>query len=232
MSTTKHENPASSARRGRPPKGTAQLSREAILDAAIAVIDAEGADALSMRTVGRHLGVDAKSLYNHVEGKEGLLDAVAEHILAGIEIPEPTGSLQHDLRAIARAFRRSALAHPQAATLVLTRQLSSLAALSPTEAVVSVLLRAGCSPEETVHLLRSLLATVVGTLLREVTADPAFGIGDVEGIARRRDVLERSGLPGLAETAQHLSRCDHDEEFDFAVDLVIEGVAARLGERA
>ena len=66
-------------RRGRPPKGAAQLSRAAILDAAVAVADAEGVSAVSMRSVARLLGVDAKSLYNHVEGKYGLLDALAEH---------------------------------------------------------------------------------------------------------------------------------------------------------
>ncbi|NUT50476.1 MAG: TetR family transcriptional regulator, partial [Saccharothrix sp.] len=71
----------STARRGRPPKGESRLSREAIVQATLRVIDAEGVSAVSMRAVGRVLGVDAKSLYNHVDGKDGLLDAVAEHIL-------------------------------------------------------------------------------------------------------------------------------------------------------
>jgi len=213
-------------RRGRPPKGAEQLSREAILNAALAVIDAKGLDAVSMRTVAREIGVDAKSLYNHVDGKDGLLDAVAEHVLAGIHIPKSTGALEHDLRAIARAFRRATLAHPNAATLVLTRQLSSLEALAPVAAVLSVLRHAGYSPELSVHLLRSLLATLVGTLLREANAAPSFGVRDPKGIARRRKALEGSGLPALVETAPHLARCDHDEEFDFAVNLMIDALPA------
>lgn len=193
------------------------------------MLDAEGVAAVSMRTVARRLGVDAKSLYNHVDGKEGLLDAVTEHLLSGVDLPEPTGSLPDDLRAIARSFRRDTLAHPQAAALVLTRQLSSSAGLAPVEAVVSVLLRAGSSPEDAVHLLRSLLATVIGTLMREVSAGPTFGVTDTEGIASRRAALVRSGLPGLVETAPHLARCDHDQEFEFALDLMIDAVARRLG---
>ena len=214
-------------RRGRPPKGAARLSRQVILDAALAVLDAHGVGAVSMRTVAGHMRVDAKSLYNHVEGKDDLLDAVAEHILAGIRLPVPTGSLEDDLRAIARAFRQATLAHPQAATLVLTRQLSSLTSLAPVEAVVSVLRRAGFSPEAAVHLLRSFLAIAIGTLLREANAGPTFGVSDLEGIARRRKALEDSGLPGLVETAPYLARCDHGEEFDFAVELIVGAVVAR-----
>lgn len=222
---------ASTGRRGRPPRGTALLSRDAILDTAIAAIDDEGVAAVSMRTVARRLGVDAKSLYNHVDGKDALLDGVAERILSGVEMPAPTGSLEDDLRAIAHAFRRGTLAHPHAATLVLTRQLSSLAGLAPIEAVISVLLQAGATPAEAVHLLRTLLAGLIGTLLREVEAGPTFGVTDPDGIARRQGVLAGSDFPALAETARYLARCDHDAEFDFTVDLMIGAVTARLGGR-
>ncbi|MBB4689374.1 TetR family transcriptional regulator [Amycolatopsis jiangsuensis] len=213
------------AERGRPRKGAARLSREAIRAAALTVTEDEGVAAVGMRSVARRLGVDAKSLYHHVEGKDGLLDAVAEHVLAGIGLPEPVGVLEDDLRAFAWAFRRAALAHPQAATLVLTRQLPSAVALAPVEAVLSVLRKAGAAPEEAVHLLRSLLAMVIGSLLREAGAGPAFGVTDAEAIARREEELTGAGL---AETAPFLARCDHEAEFAFAVDFATEAVAARL----
>ncbi|MGW4488701.1 TetR/AcrR family transcriptional regulator [Amycolatopsis sp. NPDC004368] len=72
------------ARRGRPPKGESRLSRAAIVEATLRVLDAEGVPAVSMRAVGRVLGVDAKSLHHHVDGKDGLLDAVAENLLGAI----------------------------------------------------------------------------------------------------------------------------------------------------
>lgn len=216
------------ARRGRPPKGAAQLTRESIVAATLSAIDVSGVSALSMRAVAKTLGVDAKSLYNHVEGKGGLLDAVAEHILGALRLPEPTGDIRADLRRIAHAFRASALAHPEAAALVLTRQLSSLAGLAPIEAVLRVLDAAGCPPEESVHLLRMLVATLTGTLLREVQAGPIFGTTDTEGIARRQADLVDSGLPALAKVAPYLARFDREAEFEYTVDTAIDAVLIRL----
>ena len=220
--------PAPPGRRGRPPRGEATLSRDAILRAALAVIDADGITAVSMRSVARRLGVDAKSLYNHVSGKDDLLDALAEHVLGQLRLPTPTGSLKQDLRNIADAFRRSALQHPHAATLVLTRQLSSFAGLAPIAAVLQVLRDAGCAPDESVHLLRTLLAAVVGTLLREVTADPGFGATGDSGTSRRQSELQASGLPVLVESAPHLARFDSIVEWDFTVTLFTDAVANRL----
>ncbi|MEV6878318.1 TetR/AcrR family transcriptional regulator C-terminal domain-containing protein [Amycolatopsis sp. NPDC051128] len=219
----------STARRGRPAKGESRLSREAIVQATLRVIDAEGVAAVSMRAVGRVLGVDAKSLYNHVEGKDGLLDAVAEHLLGTITLPEPTGDLRADLRAIAHAFRERALAHPEAASLVLTRQLGSFEGLVPIEAVLTVLRAAGCPAEEAVHLLRALVATLIGSLLREVDAVPTYGTTDVAGIAQRQATLEGSGLPSVADAAPHLARFDAAAEYEYAVGLALDAVVARLG---
>ncbi|MCP9950889.1 TetR/AcrR family transcriptional regulator [Actinomadura madurae] len=219
------------SRRGRPPKGESRLSREAIVQATLQVIEADGVNAVSMRAVGRVLGVDAKSLYNHVDGKDGLLDAVAEHLLGAVVLPEPTGDPRADLRAIADAFRERALTHPEAASLVLTRQLGSFEGLAPVEAVLVVLRDAGCRPDESVHLLRMLVATVIGSLLREVSAGPAYGTTDIAGIARRRSVLEGRGLPAIAEAAPHLARFDGAAEYEFAIGLVLDALIARLGDR-
>ncbi|MFD5825997.1 TetR/AcrR family transcriptional regulator [Lentzea sp. NPDC060358] len=213
-------------RRGRP--RTPLLSRESIVAATLRVIDAEGVAGVGMRSVARDLGVDAKSLYNHVDGKDGLLNAVAEQLLGGLELPAPTGDARRDLHAIAHAFRDRALAHPAAAPLVLTRQLASLPGLAPVDAVLAVLLAAGAAPDQAVHLLRMLLATLIGTLLREVSAAPAFGDDD----GARREVLERSGLPAVVATAAHLAQYDRDAEFECAVDLAVTAVLARIDLRS
>jgi AcrR family transcriptional regulator len=220
-----------SPRRGRPPRGATQLSRAAIIAASLAVIDADGVDAVSMRSVARTLAVDAKSLYNHVRGKDDLLDGVAEQLLGSLTFPDPTGDVRRDLHAIAYAFRERALLHPAAAPLVLTRQLGSWEGLAPVDAVLGVLRRAGCPPEEAVHLLRTLVATLIGTLLREVSAGPTFGVADRAGIAARRDALDRSGLPAVQEVSAHLARFDRDAEFAFTVDLAVDAVMARVDYR-
>ncbi|WP_428936117.1 TetR/AcrR family transcriptional regulator [Streptomyces sp. ACT015] len=221
--------PGTPSRRGRPPKGASTLTRAAIVGATLSLIDDEGVEGVGMRTVARRLGVDAKSLYNYVDGKDDLLDAVAEHILIGLALPEPTGSLAADLRAVGRTFRANTLAHPRAAALVLTRQLDSAAALHPTERLLSMLRAAGCRPAEAVHLLRTLLATVVGTLLREVTEGPTCGEVGPEVERGRRADLEASGMPTLVEAAPHLARFDHDEEFEYTLDLLVSAVTSRVG---
>ncbi|OCB55388.1 TetR family transcriptional regulator [Mycobacterium vulneris] len=215
-------------RRGRPPKAEAQLTRVAIRDAALAVIDSEGIAAVSMRSVGRVLDVDAKSLYHYVEGKDDLLDAVAEHILEQLRIPPATGDFAADLRALGHEFRRVTLAHPEAATLVLTRQLSSMSGLAPIEAVLTVLRRAGISAGESVHLLRTLLAALIGTLLREVCAGPTFGAGTSDGVTERRKALEASGLAEVTAAAPYLARFDRDDEFEATLDFLVDLVRCRV----
>ncbi|WP_335975501.1 TetR/AcrR family transcriptional regulator [Streptomyces sp. CA2R106] len=216
------------ARRGRPPKGTAQLSRDGIVEATLKVIDADGTAAVSMRSVARALGVDAKSLYNHVDGKDGLLDAVAEHLLGGIALPELTGDFATDLRAVADAFRARALLHPEAAALVLTRQVTSLAALAPVEAMLAVLRGAGCPVGEAVQLLRLLVAALVGILLREVRTGPTYGVVEAGGLAQRRALLAGSGLPHVAEAVAELAHFDREEGYEYAIDAAIDVVVRRV----
>ncbi len=215
-------------RRGRPPKAQSQLTRAAIREAALTVIDRDGIAAVSMRSVAQLLGVDAKSLYHHVADKDDLLDAVAEHLLEQLHAPEPTGDLRVDLKALAHEFRRVTLAHPQAASLVLTRQLSTLAGLAPIEAILTVLRRAGADPQQAVLYVRTMVATLVGMLLREVSAGPTFGSSDPKDIAARQSELEASGLPEVTEAAPYLARFERDAEFETGIDLVVQFVASRL----
>ncbi|ADG79175.1 Transcriptional regulator, TetR family OS=Tsukamurella paurometabola (strain ATCC 8368 / DSM/ CCUG 35730 / CIP 100753 / JCM 10117 / KCTC 9821 / NBRC 16120/ NCIMB 702349 / NCTC 13040) OX=521096 GN=Tpau_2572 PE=4 SV=1 [Tsukamurella paurometabola] len=222
---------ATSPRRGRPTKDDTHLSRTSIVDAALALIDAEGIAAVSMRTVGRSLGVDAKSLYHHVAGKEQLLDAVAERLLESVEVHRPTGDVRADLRANSWAFRNAAMAHPRAASLFLTRRVQTLAGLGPAQSVLDVLLTAGFPADEAVHLLRSLLAIMIGTMLREVESTPTFGETDDDAIAQREAALAGSELSAVRLVAADLARYDPETEFEYMVDLCGDAVVARWERR-
>ena len=65
------------------------LSRERIITAAVAIVDAQGLEALSMRKLGASLGVEAMSLYNHVTNKDDVLDGVLDHVLREVPLPDP-----------------------------------------------------------------------------------------------------------------------------------------------
>ncbi|MCA2214973.1 TetR/AcrR family transcriptional regulator [Jidongwangia harbinensis] len=218
--------------RGRPPRGAPQLSIAAIAQAALAEIDDQGLAGLGVRSVARRLGVDPKSLYNHVDGKEGLLDAVTDHLLTTMRLPEPTGALETDIDRFARAFRAHALRHPQAAGLVMTRQTRSRASLVPLDVALSILVTAGCDHRHAVRLLRMIMAMLIGTILREADAAFTFAATTPAEIAHRIAALESSGLPTLTAAARHIARVDHDAEFDFVLAAAIRIVTDDLAGRA
>ncbi|RSD20915.1 TetR family transcriptional regulator [Amycolatopsis eburnea] len=197
------------------------MSRDRILREALALVDEEGLDAVSMRKLARRLGVDPMSLYNHVDGKDALLDGVAEVLLAAIPAPPP-GGLRETMSALAHGFRDAMLGHPRAAPLVLTRQLASMTALAPVEAVLGPLLAAGFPPERAVHGLRAVLAFLIGTLMREVEAAPTFSsTGDPGRLAD----LSASGLPAVTAAAPYLAVCDHEAEFEFGLRILLDALS-------
>ncbi|WP_410611776.1 TetR/AcrR family transcriptional regulator C-terminal domain-containing protein [Amycolatopsis sp. lyj-109] len=204
-------------RRGRPPQGV--LSRERILLAGLALVDEEGLAAVSMRKLARRLGVDPMSLYNHVDGKDALLDGIAEVLLAEIPAPPAEADLRETMSALAHGFRAALLGHPRAAPLVFTRRLASMTALAPVEAVLAPLLAAGYPPDRAVHGLRAVLAFLIGTLMREVEAAPTFG-GSVQRLAD----LEGSGLPAVSLAAPFLAVCDHEAEFEFGLRIMLDAL--------
>lgn len=216
-------------RRGRPPAGQARLSRASIVDAAMSVIDDGGPEAVSMRSVARELGVDPKSLYNHVRGKEALLDAVVEHVLSRMVVPAPTGVLADDILVIGREFRHAALSnHPRAASLILARPIEALTTLEPLDAALSVLLNAGASPEHAVHAVRTMLAFMTGTLLREVDSAMTLASRSGSTVEARSEALANGGLPNVRAAARYLADIDHEREFEYGLNLLVTAFQSQL----
>ena len=88
------------------------LSREAIVDAALKIIDEQGYSALSMRAVAQALGTGPASLYAHVANKEQLVDLVMDRVYGEFEVPEPGAApWQEQLKAFARSGVRVMLSH-------------------------------------------------------------------------------------------------------------------------
>ena len=225
-------HPPGSARRGRPPRTATRsglLSPELIRRAALALIDEEGVDAVSMRKVARRLGVDPMSLYNHVENKGELLDGVADLVLASIPSTPPGPDVRETMRALARAFRSAMIKHPRAAPLVLSRDLESSVALSTMDSVLGPLLAAGYPADLAVHGVRTVLAYLLGTLMRELGKVDTSESASAEENRRRREILEESGLPAVASAAEHLSACDHEAEFEFGLDVLINALIGEDG---
>ena len=130
-----------------PPKRTraerAGLSREQVLDAALDLVDRDGADALSMRRLGAELGVEAMTLYHYLPSKDALLDGIVERVMAQAETGLADGPWDQALTSYARSLRATLLRHPGAALLVATRPAVTPETLRTAERGLTLLCDAG-----------------------------------------------------------------------------------------
>ena len=199
------------------------LSRERVLAAALALVDREGLDALSMRRLGAELGVEAMSLYNHVPSKAALLDGVHEAILGEMPAPRRGRDFIETLRGMARAFRRVLLAHPQALPIFGARPAVTEASLRHVETALAVLRGAGLSAQDSVSAFQVMVTFVVGHTLSEVgpllSGEPA---------EPRYAALSAEDFPNLTAVLEELEGHDAETEFEMGLDLFFTGLRARV----
>jgi AcrR family transcriptional regulator len=208
----------------------AVLSREKIAEAALVVIDRDGLTALSMRSLGRELGVAAMSLYNHVADRVELESLVAEAVVSGIDLtPEATAAeASEEVRRLMYALREALNAHPAAIPLILTRPTSSEAALAPIEALLEALARAGFTGLELLLAYRTLFAFLVGFAQADLTGPLSSGrpaaLDDVAaGVLR----LPEQSFPRLRACALAAETSSSDAEFGYGLAAVLRGLAVR-----
>src|SRR6201982_2900683 len=156
------------ARGSQPPRRDRGLSREEIVSAAIAVADAEGPEAISMRRIAREVGAGVMSLYWYVASKEELLDLMLDAIESEIEVPEPTGDWRADLGAFAHRTRAALRQHRWAAEVIGTRPPSGPNDVRNLERLLSLLDGIGVDDYHVIMGVFMTVATfVIGAVIRE-----------------------------------------------------------------
>jgi AcrR family transcriptional regulator len=201
------------------------LTRARILEVALALVDAEGLDALSMRRLGGELGVEAMSLYNHVPSKAALLDGLHELILESVALP-PAAAWVESLRAGARSFRAALAAHPNALPLFATRPAVTEGSLRHVESALALLRRAGLDAGESAAAFQALVSFVVGHTLAELA--PAAG---ADRSRPRYETLSSDELPNVIDAAEALAQQSEDEGFELGLEIFLIGLAARAKAR-
>lgn len=148
------------------------LSRERIIAAALELVDEAGAEQLSMRQLGRRLGVDPMAIYHHLPNKAAVLDGIVEALWGGLELPaaEPGESWRAVLSQIFTALRERLLSHPRAVVVVGSRPLVTPASLRLVDEALARLAAAGLPGAGAMPLLDCLSAFTVGKTLAEVAA--------------------------------------------------------------
>ncbi|TXT44088.1 MAG: TetR family transcriptional regulator [Spirochaetes bacterium] len=211
------------------------LARDSVLRAAVGLLDESGIDSLSMRALGKRLGVEAMSLYNHVSNKEDLLDGALDLVLEEIAIPAYDGSWKTAMRERAVSARLAFKRHPWASGLLDSRVSSSPARLRYYDAILGVLRQAGFTLPLAARAY-SLIDSYVYGFCRQSLNMSASGEDSQDGDSqelRAQDFqaqLPPDSFPHLAEMAALASKEGYDEEgdFEFGLDLILQGLESLL----
>jgi TetR/AcrR family tetracycline transcriptional repressor len=227
--------PDRSSRKRREP-----ISRDAIVAAAIGLLDREGLAALSMRRLGEELGAGAASLYWHVGSKDGLLDLVLDELIGEVEVPDPDAvRWQEQLKETARSQRRVSLRHPYLVRVSIGRIPMGPNALRITERTLSILRTGGLSPRLAVQGYLLLIDTVNGFTMDETGVEdggtpqlPADELQKVADMARDYIAsLPKEQFPNMTELAGEFAFSDPDERFEILIDIFVDGLARRAAAR-
>jgi AcrR family transcriptional regulator len=211
-----------------------KITRQVVLAAALQLIDAEGADALTMRRLARALGRDPMILYRHAPNKAALLDGVAETVLAQLTVDPGAPDWTAELRAVARRYRALALAHPNVVALLMTRPLATPLALRPhgtlrpLENVLALLTRAGFSGPDALHIYRALFGLLHGHVLNELQelVDKPDETDDMLRLGLHR--LPLGEFPLLRSLAPVLAVYNGAAELERGLDILLTGLTATL----
>jgi AcrR family transcriptional regulator len=210
------------------------LSREAIVEAALRVLDAEGVDALTMRRVATELGTGAGALYWHVASKEELLILLIDQVAGELELPEPDpGRWQEQLKQVGREMLRIFRSHRDVARISLGRIPIGPNTVRAAEWQLG-LMRAAGVPDRAAALTLDLFALYVGAFAYE----ESLGLQSPDGRDRPpHEILAMIGgyfaslpadrFPNIAALTEEMMSGGPDERFEFGMDVLVRGLAAQ-----
>jgi AcrR family transcriptional regulator len=206
------------------------LTGERIIEAAVRLMDREGLEAVTMRRLGRELGVEAMSLYNHVADKDALLRGILARVLADFELPQgPDLDWIERVRQMARTFRELLLRHPGVIPLLSEKSgpITDPRALTPIETALQTLRDAGLSEAETIHAYRAVVGFVVGSVALEVAGFLNPGDAGAAHLAEMAASIPLERFPHIVALLPTMHGCDPAEEFEHGLDLLLTGLRTR-----
>lgn len=206
------------------------LTPQVVIDSALALADAEGLESVTIRKLGKELGVTPMALYWHFRNKDELLDGVADRLFQEVDLTEDASARWQDqLRALLGSMIAVLRAHPSAAMLLSTRTVSSEGGLRATEETLDILRHGGFSPAEATQIARHALITVTNLVSSEpgvvACEEPATLTGARQNARLFLQSLAPERYPRLGEAANPLSEGVKPETyFSFGLDLLLAGI--------
>ncbi|MFL5717321.1 MAG: TetR/AcrR family transcriptional regulator [Chloroflexota bacterium] len=206
----------------------APLTRGRVLEAAVDLADREGIDAVSMRRLGQELGIEAMSLYTHIRGKEDLLDGMVDVVVAEIPVDTVGPDWRATLRRQILDARGVMLRHRWAARIIETRTAPGLATLGYMEAATGIIRDGGFSVDLTHHAMHVLGSRVLG--FNQDLYDDSGTPDEAAAAFAAQLASTYPNIAAIAGAASHeggLGGCDDDYEFEFGLDLILDGLERR-----
>ncbi|PCC48764.1 TetR/AcrR family transcriptional regulator C-terminal domain-containing protein [Brevibacterium aurantiacum] len=204
-----------------------RLNREQLVDAALALVDDDGSEALSMRTLAARVDRQVSSLYNHVSGRTELIELMRARIVADIDVAA-FASVGTSARAIpweralefwARSYLRAFAAHPNLIRLLATTEIRDLSTYEMYDAVIAGLRRGGWPESRTVAIMRTVEAHVLGSALDIIA--PSDLIAQDSADVRFSEI--RTALdPRFVETSSATAA------FELGLNALIDGLRLQL----
>lgn len=213
------------------------LDRAQVVRAALALLDEEGLDALTMRRLAERLGIKAASLYKHVRDKDELLVLLADEIAGEIPTPAATGPWKERLAEAARNYRRGLLAHRDGARLAANTAPFGPRRLRHIETVLGILRSSGLSDREAArasHHFNNFVTEFAADEARHASAAAALGMTPKRMLAMARSrfrSLSADDYPLLVRLADHLVEDEAEGPFEFGLQLWLDALAALAGRR-
>ena len=212
------------------------LSRERILHAALALIDAKGLTKLNMRDLGRALGASTMGVYRHFRNKSDLIDAVVDHVVEGFAPPSTQGGWQDRLTAISLNVRSAMLKHPELADLIGRELRRSPTSLRINAEIIQRLQVAGVPTDLLADTYWALSSYTTGYALLEAQTyrhrrnerKPSSPGERVRKLAAMLEAVEDIPKTGSREVAAVLARPLDDAQFRFGLECLIRGLADKF----
>jgi len=229
------------------PRRAAALSRDEIVRVAIAVADAEGPDAVSMRRIARELNAGTMSLYWHIASKEELLDLMIDTVQGGRPLPDPSGDWRQDMYTLATNTRQGLHQHPWMMDFMGGRPPTGPKSLRLLERTLASFDGLELDTGAAVDIVSTVGTYVLGTVLREVQEhnNEQFRDRQLADLTEDEfqqvmgDFTERVRATGryprlvrmLDDRIDPDSAETRDARFEFGLNCLLDGIAARIPAR-
>jgi TetR/AcrR family transcriptional regulator, tetracycline repressor protein len=225
-----------SPRRTDPPEASKRrrgLTRDIVIAAALAIVDAEGLAAVTMRRLAVDLGIEAMSLYTHVRGKQDLIDGMNILVLSQLDQPTDAVEWPEVLETFARRLYDAYLPRPELARVLEHTAPSSPEAFGAMERVLAALDETGLEPSEQVSAFRGVIAVCLGFVLVHA-GEPASPRAPDERPWSGWDepTMSASALPHVMRLAPAFESTSNDADFEFVIGACIGALQTMARTRA